>query len=86
MLNCNGYTLELELNEDKKRVVIYIAQSIEYIRRKDLEETGCHVVIIDVELKTKFCIIALYHSFRPPVMSPAQLFIKQVYSSRVVAK
>ena len=33
ILNCNGFNLELELNIEKKRVGIYVANGINYIRR-----------------------------------------------------
>ena len=46
VLNCGGYTLELESNLDKKRVGIYIQNEIKYVRRNDLEKENVHVLII----------------------------------------
>ena len=37
ILNSGKYTLELELNDEKKRVGIYIKNGISYTRRCDLE-------------------------------------------------
>ena len=36
ILNCGNFILELELNDEKKRVGIYIAKDITYKRRFDL--------------------------------------------------
>ena len=48
ILNHNDYLLELEQNDDKKRVGIYISKDIKFKRRADLEKKNCHIVIIDV--------------------------------------
>ena len=60
ILNCGDYTLELELNEDKKRVGIYINKDVVYKRRFDLERMNCHVIIIDVHGTANCRIINLY--------------------------
>ena len=70
ILNCSGYTLELELNDEKKRSGIYVAQGIDYIRRKEYEKTGFHVVIIDLIRSLPIRIICVYRSFRPSGISP----------------
>ena len=57
ILNCNGFNIELEQNEDSMRVGIYIAQNINYVRRNDLEIKGCHVVIVDICNVVSFRII-----------------------------
>ena len=38
VLNCGNYVLELETNEDKKRVGFYTRSDVKYLRRKDLEK------------------------------------------------
>ena len=48
ILNCDDYLLELEQNDDKKRVGIYISKNLKYERRYDLEKLNCHIIIIDV--------------------------------------
>ena len=79
VLNCGGFTLELELNKFKKRVGIYLMNDIKYKRRTDLEKENFHVVIIDVELDVKLRIINIYRSFRPPNgMSPDVFFTEQL--------
>ena len=52
-LNSNGYILELEQNVEKKRAGIYIAKGIKYTRKTELEESGHHIVIVDVCLDVK---------------------------------
>ena len=66
MLDCNGYKIELEKSDIKKRVGVYFRQNIEYIRRDDLEQKDLHIVICDVLCDPKIRIISLYRSFHPP--------------------
>ena len=77
-LNANGYILELEQNEDKKRAGIYIAKGIKYIRKTELEEPGHHLIIIDVFFEKWIRVINVYRSFRPLGMSPIKLFENQL--------
>ena len=56
ILNCNDYVLELEDNNEKKRVGIYVRKGVNYVR-KDLEKINTHIVIIDVLAETKIRII-----------------------------
>ena len=46
LLNSGKYTLELELNDDKKRVGIYIRNGVLYTRRHDLESKNMHFMVI----------------------------------------
>ena len=43
-----GYSLELEKNDLKTRVGMYVSKTIRYKRRKDLEGLNNHLVIIDI--------------------------------------
>ena len=79
MLNCAGFTLELEANTFKKRARIYLKKELKYTRRTDLEKENFHVVIIDVFLNVKIRIINIYRSFRPPNgMTPDVFFAEQL--------
>ena len=79
VLNCGGYNIELELNNEKKRVGFYIRKDLNYIRRKDLEKENSHVVIIDVKSSLSLRIITLYRSFRPQGgISPEAFFTAQL--------
>ena len=84
ILNCCGYNLELENNDVKKRTGIYIAQGIDYIRRKEYEKSGFHIVIIDLIRSLPIIIICVYCSFRPTGISPIKFFDTQlgILSSR----
>ena len=77
-LNCNGFVLELESNEEKKRAGIYILQGTNYKRRLDLEMKGHHIVIIDACMGINIRIFNVYRSFRPHGMSPMKLFENQL--------
>ena len=59
ILNCSGFTIELEMNSEKKRAGIYISTEVNYIRRNDLEQENMHAVIIDVKAETQFRIIII---------------------------
>ena len=53
LLNCGGFNIKLETNTLKKRTGIYIRRDIKYVRRKDLESSDRHIVIIDVITNVK---------------------------------
>ena len=79
LLNCGGFTLELESNTTKKRAGIYLKKELKYVRRMDLEKENFHVVIVDVILNIKIRIINIYRSFRPPNgMTPDVFFAEQL--------
>ena len=79
ILDCNGYILELELNNQKKRSGIYVRKNVNYVRRKDLEKENYHIVIIDVTSDVNFRLICVYRSFRPPVLaSPTAFFVTKL--------
>ena len=79
ILSSSDFELEVEDNDIKKRVGIYINTRIKYMRRLDLEERNTHLIIIDLMLESKIRIISLYRSFRPPGgVSPGTFFKKQL--------
>ena len=48
-LKIKNYSLELEKNSQKSRVGFYIAKSVCYVRRHDLEGTDSNLIVIDIE-------------------------------------
>ena len=81
VLNTGDYNLELELNDVKKRVGIYILKDIKYKRRSDLEIKNLHIIVCDIIASVTTRIICLYRSFRPPGMqSPDAFFSAQLAS------
>ena len=66
ILNCGGFTIELEINSENKRAGVYISTEVNHTRRNDLEQENMHIVIIDVKAETQFRNINIYRSFRPP--------------------
>ena len=80
ILDCGGYVLELELNNEKKRAGFYIRNDISYIRRLDLEMNNVHVLVVDIDADVKFCVINVYRSFRPQGSLTAEgLFEIRIY-------
>ena len=74
-----NYDFIAEKNSDKIRVGLYINKRVSYVRRSDLEEENCHLIIIDLNLDYKYRIITLYRSFRPPDgLSQLEFFRKQI--------
>ena len=57
---------------------IYIAQGIDYIRRKEYEKSGFHIVVIDLIRNLPIRIICVYRSFRPTGISPIKFFDTQL--------
>ena len=78
VLNCNGFVMELEMNDAKKRAGIYVHKNINYKRRRDLEKNNMHVVIIDIIGLEFLRVICVYRSFRPMDMTPGVFFDSQL--------
>ena len=79
-LNIKGYALEVETNENKKRVATYIKTSVQYKRRNDLEKPNLHLIILDIQASSQVRIITLYRTFRPQDASlPRENFQKQLH-------
>ena len=79
-LNIKGYVLEVETNENKKRVATYIKTSVQYKRRNDLEKPNLHLIILDIQASSQVRIITLYRTFRPQdASSPRENFKKQLH-------
>ena len=78
-LTIGDYHLELEENDQKRRVGVYIKNTVDYVRRKDLETKNFHLVIIDINNVTNYRLITLYRSFASQNNStPTERFIKQL--------
>ena len=78
-LQIKGYSIEVEKNNKKRRVAIYIKNSISYKRRVDLEREGLHIIILDVESSPPARIITIYRTFNPQCgCTPRENFRKQL--------
>ena len=81
LLSFEGYNYENESNDVKSRCGIYIANSISYVRRNDLEVKNLHVVIIDLKNEKQHIIIILYRTFNPQsTLSQKQFFEAQLHN------
>ena len=80
LLSIPGYVLEIEEKCNKKRVGFYIKDSIKYQRRSEFEEKNCHIIVIDIQSKTKNVkrLINVYRSFNTEGNSANNMFIKQL--------
>ena len=67
LLTIPGYSFEYENNDVKRRVGMYISNSVRYTRCTDLEGANNHLVIIDIEneKRKKKRLINFYRSFNP---------------------
>ncbi len=63
LLSTGGFSLELELNDNKKRAGIYIRNDVKYVRRTDLECKNFHIVICDINTACLVRVICIYRSF-----------------------
>ena len=76
ILHIRGYNVEVEENEKKIRVAVYLKNKIQYKRRKDLEMKNHHTIILDVG-RTR--IINIYRTFKPQDnLSPRENFKSQL--------
>ena len=62
-LTFSGYNYESESNNLKARCGIYVANSISYVRRHEMETKNIHVMIIDLNDQLNTRIINLYRTF-----------------------
>ena len=81
LMNIPGYIFESEKNDYKKRVGMYIKNSIKYVRCMDLEDENAHLMVIDVEnrKKNKKRVINIYRSFNPNGETAKELFTRQLF-------
>ena len=79
ILTFPGYQIEVETNDVKGRVAIYVAEGVKYVRRQDLEGTNSNMIIMDIKLNKTLRIINMYRSFNPQNnVNPREKFIYQL--------
>jgi exonuclease III len=79
LMSFNKYSYESEDNSIKSRVGCYINYSIDYIRRRDLEDKNLHLIILDVKSHRNLRIINIYRPFNPRNgLSPREFFNQQL--------
>ena len=80
LLSIKGFKYEYEENSFKKRVGFYIKNCIKYERKRELEGTDSHLIVIDVDnaKHDNKRIINLYRSFNPILETAKDLFLKQL--------
>ena len=79
LMSFNKYNYESENNLIKSRVGCYINCDLNYVRRRDLEVEGSHLIIIDLKLNKDFRIINIYRPFNPRNgLNPREFFNQQL--------
>ena len=63
LLSFPGYGLEIEQNDLKRRVGMYVRSTVNYRRRTDLEANKRHLIVIDILGKPELRIITIYRTF-----------------------
>ena len=66
LMSLPGYCYESETNDTRSRVGIYVNNTVDYTRRRDLESINSHIIVIDIKSNKELRIINLYRSFNPP--------------------
>ena len=67
------------INDTKRRVGVYVRNTIVYKRRNDLETKNLHTIIIDVATEKPMRIIAIYRTFNPQdLTTPRENFGRQL--------
>ena len=83
LLSFQSYNYESEINSIKSRVGVYIKQKMNYVRRRDLEGSDSHLVIIDIKSKHDLRIITIYRPFNPQGgVHPKDFFHYQISLAR----
>ena len=80
LLNIPGYRFESENNNFKKRIGVYIRDSIKYKWCAILEGHNSHIVVMDLVKgkKNKKIIINIYRSFNPNGESAKDLYVRKI--------
>jgi len=79
LLTFPGYAIEIETNDVKSRVGIYISERLKFKRRNDLEGINSNLIIIDIIETKPVRLINIYRSFRPQEnVSPREKFKYQL--------
>ena len=79
VLQIMDYTVEVEENNQKRRVVAYVKNTITYKRRFDLEKANLHTIILDVGMISTTRIISIYRNIKPQDnSSPRENFRNQL--------
>ena len=81
LLTFSGYNYESESNNLKARCGIYVANSISYVRRHEMETKNIHVMIIDLNDQLNTRIINLYRTFNPQNGQTQKQFFEAQISS-----
>jgi exonuclease III len=85
LLSFPGYAIEVENNDIKRRVAIYVSNRIKYRRRNDLEGSNNHFVIIDLVGGQELRLISICRSFKTHAsMSAKDKFEEQLSSVKNV--
>ena len=79
VLQIMDYVVEIDENNQKRRVVTYVKNTIMYKRRYDLEKANLHTIILDVGIISTTRIISIYRTFKPQDnSSPRENFRNQL--------
>ena len=78
-LMIRNYSIEVEKNDKKKRVAIYIKNTVHYKRREEFEGENLHLIILDFETSPPVRIITIYRTFNPQsAITPRENFKRQL--------
>ncbi len=79
LMSFKNFNYESEINDVISRVGLLINSGLDYTRRRDLEGTNNHVIIIDIMSTKTTRIINIYRPFNPRSgIHPRQFFISQL--------
>jgi hypothetical protein len=78
-MSFKNFNYESEINDVISRVGLLINSGLDYTRRRDLEGTNNHLIIIDIMSTKTTRIINIYRPFNPRSgIHPRQFFISQL--------
>ena len=75
-LSIRDFKLKIKNNSVKRRVGIYVKNSIQTVRRSDLEGVDSNLIVLDVRGEQNFRLINVYRCFNPTNGMSAKEFFK----------
>jgi hypothetical protein len=65
LLEIAGYTMEVERSNGKRRSMIYISNTIQYLRHHEKEQENSHVILISITQNNKTIQLAsIFRAFK----------------------
>jgi endonuclease/exonuclease/phosphatase family metal-dependent hydrolase len=67
LLDIQGYSVEIEkgIQNEKRRTMLYVKNSVKYVRQIQTEKSGAHIMLLKIECDNKsVCLASIYRTYK----------------------